>query len=200
MSLFLGFHAACHQRRLCRMESGNRTAGNGDEHKAPNRLSVRMHIGKVAPNLRNCIIGIGKYAKDNSKCHDNQAYTEERINTPDNLVNGKECCDKVVCKDNPKPYFCVCHNAFHTTVSKQGNNQTRRAYRKYRTYHNKKHYAEYTHNILHCVSEIDAAYFGNGCTFVSFRKHTREVVMHATRENRTKGNPKEYNRSPQCTL
>ena len=43
---------------------------------------------------------------------------------------------------------------------------------KYRTNHDQKYNAEYTHHILHYISKINSAHFGNRCSVISFRKHT----------------------------
>ena len=69
------------------MESGNCSTCYGNEHKAPDRLSYRMHVSEMRPYLRNRIIRIRENTNDNTDCHNDQADTEQWIDTSDDLID-----------------------------------------------------------------------------------------------------------------
>ena len=172
MSLFLRLHTACHQRRLCGMESGDCTAGNRNEHEAPDRFSIRMHICEMSPDLRNGICRVGKDTKDNTNCHNDQANTKQRIDPSNDLINRNKGCNKIVCQNNPQPYLCTCKCTCDSFVFQQSHDQSGRSYCKHCTYHNQKDNTEYSHDVLHRTSKIDTTYLRNRCAIISFRKHT----------------------------
>ena len=82
------------------METGDRAAGNGDEHEAPYRCSARMHVSEIAPDLRDHIFRFCEDTKSNTECHDNQADTKDRIDLTDDLVDRNKGCDKVVSQND----------------------------------------------------------------------------------------------------
>ena len=116
VTLFLTLHAASHQRGLRGMEAGNCTAGNRDEHEAPNRGAGRMHVVHMAPNFRNGVIRIGKDTKDYADCHNNQAKTKDRINLANDFINRDKRCDKVVNQNDNQPEQCRGNGTGQTAV------------------------------------------------------------------------------------
>ena len=74
------------------MEAGNGTAGYRNEHKGPNRKSLRMFIGKMLKYLRNHK-AVREDSDAHTDCHRNQTDTENRINLTDNLINRTEGCN-----------------------------------------------------------------------------------------------------------
>ena len=154
------------------METGDSAAGYCDKHKAPDRCSGRMHIGKVAPDFRNHVIGIGQHTKTNTDCHDNKADTEYRINLSDDLIDRNKSCNKVVNKNHDQPEHFVGKNVCDSGIGEQQLDQSGRSYRKYGSYHNQQNNTENAHYVLHSVSKINSGNLGNGGTIVSFGKHT----------------------------
>ena len=59
-----------------------------------------MHICKVAPDFRNCIIRICEDTDDNTKSHDDQTDTKNRVDASDNLINRNKCCDEIIKKND----------------------------------------------------------------------------------------------------
>ena len=74
------------------METGNGTAGNGDEHEGPDRCSIRMHVSEVVPEFGHRFAA-GQRTETDTKCHDNQTDTEYRIDSADDLIDGNKGCD-----------------------------------------------------------------------------------------------------------
>ena len=100
------------------MEAGDRAAGDRDEHEAPDRGALRMHVGEVTPDLRNGV-ALGEDAQSNAERHDDQADAEEGINLADDLVNGQEGCDEVVDQDQNQPEELAGEDAGAAAVGEQ---------------------------------------------------------------------------------
>ena len=143
----------------------------------------------MTPDLRNRIFGMCKNTNDNTHRHYDQADTKQRVNTSDNLINRNKCCNKIIKKNDPQPELCACDNSCHTTVLKQCNDKSCRSYCENGTYHYKQYNTEYTHDILHHISKVNTTYLRNGCSIISLRKHTGEIIMYTTGKNGTKRDP-----------
>ena len=78
------------------METRNSSTCYSDKHEAPDWFSVRMHICKVTPDFRNCIIRICEDTDDNTKSHDDQTDTKNRVDASDDLINRNKGCNKIV--------------------------------------------------------------------------------------------------------
>ena len=140
------------------METGDRAAGNGDEHEAPYRRSARMHVSEIAPDLRDHIFRFCEDTKSNTECHDDQADTKDRIDLTDDLVDRNKGRDKVVSQNDPEPHLFVYDQALCSAVAEQSYDQTSRTNCENSTDHDKKYNTEYTHHVLHQAAEVDSAY------------------------------------------
>ena len=200
MALLFGLHAAGHQRRLGGMETGDGTAGHGDEHETPDGRSAGMHVVEVGPQLGNGVSGIGKDTKGDTHSHDDQADAEERIDLADDLVDGDEGGDEVVDQNDPQPELLAGYDAGEAAVLEQGDDQAGGADGEYGAHHHQQNDTEDTHDGLHAVAQIDAADLGDGSTVVSLGQHTGEVVVNAAGEDGSEGDPQEHHRAPQSTL
>ena len=93
MAIPFTLDAASHQRGLGGMETGNGTAGYGNEHDGPNGGSFGVHIGQG--NFRNGIT-LHKQHGTNTQSHENQAEAKNRIQLADDFINGKECSTEII--------------------------------------------------------------------------------------------------------
>ena len=196
VALLLALHAASHQGALRGMEAGDRAAGDGDEHEAPDRSALRVEVGKVVPDLGD-LIALGEDTQSHAERHNDQADTEQGVNLTDDLVDGQERCDEVVDQDQDQPEQLAGHNAGAAAVGEQQLDQTGRADRKDRTDHDEQHHAEHTHDVLHRAAEVDTGDLGDGSAFVTLAHHTGEIVVNRTGKNRTESDPQENHRAPQ---
>ena len=200
VALLLTLHAACHQRRLGGVETGNCTAGHGDEHEAPNRGARRMHTTKVIPDLRDGISGVGEDAKDDADGHDDQADAEHGVDLADDGVNGNKGCDEVIDQNDDQPEQGRGHHTGQTAVLAQGHDQTGRADRKHGTDHDQQHDREHTHDVLHHGAKVFAGDLCDGAAVVALTHHTGEVIVDAACKDGAEGDPQEHHRTPQSTL
>ena len=84
------------------MKTGNSSACNRYEHKAPNRRPGGMHIAEMGSDFRDLIPVHGKtycYADG----HGDQAEAEYRVDSADNGVNGYKGGNKIVDQDDGQP-------------------------------------------------------------------------------------------------
>ena len=182
------------------MEARNSTAGNGDEHKAPNGSAFGVHIVEVGPDLGNVVLGMSKDTNGNAHSHDDQADTENRVNLTDDLINGQESGDEVIDQNQNQPEQRLRKHAACTGVLAQGHDQACGANGEHSTNHNQQHNAEHTHNILHHTAKVDAGDLRDGSAVVTLAHHAGKEVMHSTGKNGAESDPQEYHRSPQSTL
>ena len=178
------------------MEAGDRAAGDGDEHEAPDRSALRVEVGEVVPDLGD-LIALGEDTQSHAERHNDQADTEQGVDLTDDLVDGQERCDEVVDQDQDQPEQLAGHNAGAAAVGEQQLDQTGRADRKDRTDHDEQHHAEHAHDVLHRAAEVDTGDLGDGSAFVTLAHHTGEIVVDRTGKNRTEGDPQENHRTPQ---
>ena len=181
------------------METGNRTAGNRDEHEAPDRCSCRMHVGEVLPDLRR-METMHRNTERHADRHDDQNDTEDRIDLTDDLVDRNKGCDEIIDQDNCQPCGGLGKRSGNALLRQQLDKQSCRAYREHGTDHDQQDNGKDSHDVVHDRSKIDTGYLGDRRTVVSLGKHAGEVIMHSTGKHGTKGNPQKYNRSPQRTL
>ena len=197
VTLTLGFHAPGHQRRLRGVEAGDGAAGHSDEHEGPNGGPIGMHVGKVVPDFRDHIVGIGEHTKAHAHGHDDQADAEEGIDLADDLIDGNKGCDEIVDQDQNQPKQLVGQNVGETGVGEQQLDQTGGTNGKHGAHHDQQHHAEHTHDVLHAVAKIDAGDLGNRSAVVALRQHAGEIVVYAAGEDGAEGDPQKNDGSPQ---
>ncbi len=159
-----------------------------------------MHIVQMAPNFRNLKLRFYYNANAYAQRHYNEANAEERINLPDNFVNGQKCCQEVIRHDDAEPKRNVCQNPGYAALLKQCDNQPGRPYGKHRANHYEQHHGKDTHQIFHPVAKVDPGDFRNGCAVVPLAGHTGEIVVDTARENCAERNPQKNDRPPKGTL
>ena len=200
VTLLLALHAAGHQGALRRVEAGDSAAGDGDEHKAPDRGAARMHGTEVIPDLGDGVLRLDKDTNGHANGHDDQADTEQGVNLADDLVDGDKGGDEIIRQHNNQPEQRCRDDTGRTGVLEQRYDQARRADSKHGADHDQQHHAEHTHHVLHEAAEVDAGDLGDGSAVVALAHHAGEIIVHTAGENRTEGNPQEHDRSPQSTL
>ena len=181
------------------MEAGDRAAGDGDEHEAPDRSALRVEVGEVVPDLGD-LIALGEDTQSHAERHNDQADTEQGVNLTDDLVDGQERCDEVVDQDQDQPEQLAGHNAGAAAVGEQQLDEAGGADSEHGADHHEQHHAEHAHDVLHCAAEVDTGDLGDGSAFVTLAHHTGEIVVNRTGKNRTKGDPQEHDGTPQSTL
>ena len=181
------------------METGDRTAGDRDEHKAPDRCARRMHAAEIVPDFRD-LVAVHRKTDGYADSHDDQADTENRINLSDNLIDGNECRNEVINQNDCKPHGSLRERSGHAFLRQKLDKKSGRADSKDGTDHDQKDNGEDTHNSLHRRSKIRTGDLRDRCTSVSLGKHTGKVVMDSAGKNCTECDPQEYDRSPQCAL
>ena len=178
------------------MEAGDRTAGNGDEHEAPDRSALRVEVGEVVPDLGD-LIALGEDTKTHAERHDDEADTEHGVDLTDNLVDGQERCDEVVDQDQNQPEELAGEDTGAAAVGAQQLDEAGGADSEHGADHHEQHHAEHAHDVLHCAAEVDTGDLGDGSAFVTLAHHTGEIVVNRTGKNRTEGDPQENHRAPQ---
>ncbi len=159
-----------------------------------------MHIGEVAPDLGNGVIGIDENADRNAERHDDQADAEQGVDLADDLIDGNEGRDEIVDENDDEPEQGGSDNAVMPAVLEERNDQARRTHGKHGTDHNEQHHAEHAHDILHCAAEVNARDLGDGRAFVSLAHHAGEVIVDSAGKDGTEGDPQEHDGSPQSAL
>ena len=200
MALTLRLHAAGHQRRLGGVEARDSAAGHRDEHETPDGLAGGLHVVEVGPQLGDDVVGVGHDAEADAHRHDDQADAEDGVNFADDLVDGQEGGDEVVGQNDPQPELGAGDNAGEAAVLEQGDDQAGGTDCKDGADHDQQHDAEYAHDVLHAVAEVDAADLRDGSAVVTLGQHTREIVVDAAGEDGAEGDPQEHHRPPQSAL
>ena len=78
------------------METRNSSTCYSDKHEAQIGFPSGCIFCKVAPDFRNCIIRICEDTDDNTKSHDDQTDTKNRVDASDNLINRNKGRDKII--------------------------------------------------------------------------------------------------------
>ena len=88
-SVLLILDATGHQRTLCRMETGNSTAGNADEHDREDRQMTGISVRHPIRDLRQRRM-IDKQHHQDTNRHKQQSSSKQRIDFPDNLIDRQQ--------------------------------------------------------------------------------------------------------------
>lgn len=174
------------------MEPGNSTAGHGDEHEWPDGKLVfaGIHIGQN--HFRHDMTAYAhEHAAGNTQSHDDQADTENGVETGNNFINRKKSGQEIVNKNNQKP-------GENLPARKLGKKHGRAGH-EYGTYQYQKDNGEETHNGEHGVSHVAAYDFRNTVAVFPDGHHAGEVIMDAAGKNSTQHNPEIYRRPPEST-
>ena len=131
------------------METGDSTAGNGDEHEAPDGSARRMHAAKVIPDLRDGVGGIGEDAEDDTDGHDDQADAKDGVDLANDGINGDKGCNKVVHQNNDEPEQQRGEHAGSAALAAQLHDQAGGAHREHGAHHDEQHHREHAHDVLH---------------------------------------------------
>ena len=125
------------------------------------------------------------YAEEHAACdadsHDDEADTENRIETCNDLIDREHGSQEVVGKNDDEPWenfpagqFCQEHC---------------RACHEYGADEDKKNDREDTHDVQHGAAHLVANDFRNTVSVFTDGHHAGEVVMYAAGENGTEDNP-----------
>ena len=199
VALLLALHAACHQGALRSMEAGDRAAGDGDEHEAPNRRALRMEVCEVAPNFGDGV-ALGEDAERNTERHNDQADAKHGVDLADDLIDGEEGRNEVIDQNQDQPEHLAGEDAFAAALGAEQLDEAGGADRKHGADHHEQHHAEYAHDVLHRAAEVDAGDLGDGSAFVALTHHTGEIVVDRTGKDGAEGDPQEHHGTPQSTL
>ena len=97
-------HAACHQRALSCMKTGNGSTGNCDEHHREDgaRLRLRMGILQSVPQFGQRRVVYIEHHQDTHR-HEDKGHGEKRVNLADNLVDRQQGSQDVIDEDDDNP-------------------------------------------------------------------------------------------------
>ena len=180
------------------MEAGDRAAGDGDEHKAPDRSGLRVEVSEVVPDLGD-LVALGEDTERHAECHDDEADAEQGVDLTNDLVDGQERCDEVVDQDQNQPEELAGKDAGAAALGAQQLDEAGGADSEHGADHHEQHHAEHAHDVLHCAAEVDTGDLGDGSAFITLAHHTGEVVMDCTGKDGTEGDPQENDRTPKST-
>ena len=174
------------------METGYCATGYGNEHEWPDRQLMFPWIQVGHNHFRHHMTAYPQeHAPGNTYCHDNQADTENRIQTGNNLINRKNGSQEIISQYYDKPRQ-------NGPASELGKKHGRSSH-EHSTYQDKQDNREYTHHRKHGLSHVIANDFRNGMSIFTHRHHTGKIIMYTTSKNCSQYDPEVNRWSPECT-
>ena len=163
------------------MEAAHSTAGHGDKKAGEDILPLDSHrcgpVLQAVPELGDAG-PFDKQAYHHRHCHKQQSYSEQRIYTADEFIDGEQSCNDVITQDNQGPDEYVIRRTVTCNISQDES----RTVHEYRAHHKQQHGGK-EQDKQPAALDLGTYYLGIRGSSLTDGKHTRKIVVDSTRKD-----------------
>ena len=170
-SVLLILDATGHQRTLCRVKTGNGTAGNADEHNREDRQMTGIGVRHPVRDFRQRRM-IDEQHHQNADRHKQQSGSKQRIDFPDNLIDRQQGRQDVIQEHDNDPESSI--QMFRCQLCQQAG----RPGHKHGADQHHQDYRKTTHELLEVHAQVTADNLRQALPVMTQGQHPGQVIVY----------------------